>query len=815
MKTTLLFIFLLCMISPISFAQKKKEVSQKEEITISSFTSGMEKFTGYFDFYWDDKKGKIWLEIDEFNSEFLYVNSLTAGVGSNDIGLDRNQLGGERVVKFEKIGPKVLLIQPNYRYRAISDNSEERKAVEEAFAQSVLWGFEVKKEENGKVLVDATKFFFQDAHDVSVRLKRSNQGVYKLDESRSAMYLLRTKSFPKNSEFEAILTFVGNPSGRYIRSVTPTPTVVTVRQHHSFVELPDADYEKRVFDPRSGYYPVSYMDYATPISEPILKQFTVRHRLKKKDPNAAISEAVEPIIYYLDRGAPEPIKSALMEGAAWWNQAFEAIGYKDAFQVKLLPEGADPMDVRYNLINWVHRSTRGWSYGSSVVDPRTGEIIKGHVLLGSLRVRQDFLIAEGLLAPYEEGKPVSKEMEAMALARLRQLSAHEVGHTIGLMHNFAASPKDRSSVMDYPHPYFKLNDDGSIDLSAAYAVGIGDWDKVTIAYGYQDFPEGKDENAELNKIISNYIKDGFTFISDADARPKGGAHPTAHLWDNGADAIKELGRLMKIRGKLLEDFSEKNIRNGAPMATLEESLVPVYMMHRYQIEAVSKILGGLNYSFAIKGDGQVITEMIPAEDQEKALDALLKTISPEALAIPENLIKMIPPRPVGYPRSRETFKSKNGVTFDPVAVAESAAQASISLLLNPERAGRLVEYHERNKDLPGFEEVVGKLLKQTFSGDLKKNNLQKMVAGLIVYELMGLSENKDAHYQVRAIAMNGLIRIKDFWISRNLISTNPFYAYITTEITRFLEDPSSIKIPQPVSPPDGSPIGMDKLCGWE
>ncbi|WP_020530903.1 zinc-dependent metalloprotease [Flexithrix dorotheae] len=814
MNTTSIIIILICFLHQFSFSQKKKE-APKPEKTIANHTAGMQKFSGFFDFYWDENKGKIWLEIGEFNTEFLYVNSLTAGVGSNDIGLDRNQLGSERVVKFEKIGPKVLLIQPNYKYRAISDNPEERKAVEEAFAQSVLWGFEVDLEENGKVLVDATKFFFQDAHDVAGRLKRSNQGSYQLNESRSAMYLPGTKSFPKNSEFEAILTFVGKPTGGYIRSVTPTPGAVTVRQHHSFVELPDDNYEKRAFDPRSGYYPISYMDYATPISEPILKQFIVRHRLKKKDPNAAVSEAVEPIIYYLDRGAPEPIKSALIEGAAWWNQAFEAIGYKDAFQVKLLPEDADPMDVRYNLINWVHRSTRGWSYGSSVVDPRTGEIIKGHVLLGSLRVRQDFLIAEGLLAPYEEGKPVSKEMEEMALARLRQLSAHEVGHTIGLMHNFAASPKDRASVMDYPHPYFKLKGDGRIDLSEAYAVGIGDWDKVTIAYGYQDFPEGKDDKEELDKIISNYINNGFTFISDADARPTGGAHPTAHLWDNGEDAVEELNRLMEIRAKLLADFSEKNIRNGAPMATLEESLVPVYMMHRYQVEAVSKILGGLQYSFAIKGDGQVITEMVPAEAQEKALEALLKTLTPEALAIPEELIQKIPPRPVGYPRSRETFKSRNGVTFDPVAAAESAAQASISLLLHPERAGRLVEFHDRNNDLPGFEIVVEKLIKQTFSGDLKKSSLQKMTAGLLIYELMNLSENKAAHYEVRAIAMNALIRIKDFWISRNLIGTNPFYAYITTEISRFLENPSAVKIPQPVSPPDGSPIGMDKLCGWK
>ncbi|MFK7906626.1 MAG: DUF5117 domain-containing protein, partial [Chitinophagales bacterium] len=498
--------------------------------SIEAKTLGMEKMEGYFPFYWDKKEGKIHLEINQLGTEFLYVHSLAAGVGSNDIGLDRGQLGGQEVVKFVRVGPKVLMVQPNYRYRAESNNQDEKQSIEEAFAQSVLWGFEVSAETNERILVDASSFFLRDAHGVAETLQRTKQGSYSLDGSRSAFYLPRTKNFPENSEFEATLTFVGKPQGGYIRAVTPSPESVTVRQHHSFVKLPDGGYQPRRFDPRSGYFSMSYYDYATPIDQSLQKQFIYRHRLKKKDPLADMSEAVEPIVYYLDRGTPEPIRSALLDGANWWNEAFEAAGYKDAFRVEIFPEGADPMDVRYNLIQWVHRATRGWSYGGSVSDPRTGEIIKGHVSLGSLRVRQDFLIAQGLIAPYEEGKTVSKEMQEMALARLRQLSAHEVGHTLGLAHNFAASGNNRASVMDYPHPYVTLTETGDLDFSQAYDVGIGEWDKRAIVYGYQDFPEGTNG---LKQIIVETLDMGFGYMSDSDARSFGSAHPNAHLWDNG------------------------------------------------------------------------------------------------------------------------------------------------------------------------------------------------------------------------------------------------------------------------------------------
>ncbi len=458
--------------------------------TIETFTKDMEKREGFMPFYWDAKKGKIWLEISQLDTELLYYPTLAQGVGSNDIGLDRGRLGGEHIVKFQRSGPKILLVEPNYMYRALSNDPLEKKAVEESFARSVHWGFEVAAETEGRILVDLTPFLMQDAVGAVQSISRTRQGTYKLDASRSALYLDRTKNFPKNTEFETIITLTGDNPGGYLRSVVPTATAVTMHQHHSFVELPDAGYQTRAFDPRSGVNGIEFFDYASPVGDPIIKRYISRHRLQKKDPTAAMSEAVEPIIYYMDPGAPEPIRTALMEGTAWWNQAFEAAGYVNAFQVKLLPPDADPMDIRYNLIQWVHRSTRGWSYGGSISDPRTGEILKGKVTLGSLRVRQDFLIAQGLVAKYEEGKAVSDEMMALSLARLRQLAAHEVGHTLGLPHNYIASTIERASVMDYPHPHVEIKNDTTLDLSNAYATGIGGWDKIAINYAYREFPAG-------------------------------------------------------------------------------------------------------------------------------------------------------------------------------------------------------------------------------------------------------------------------------------------------------------------------------------
>lgn len=812
-------LLLLIFLFHFSIAQKKKgETPTANPSGITEKVSGMKHSAGYFDFYYDEKQDKIYLVIDKFDTEFLYVNSLPAGIGSNDIGLDRGQLGDDRIVKFERRGPKVLMIQPNYRYRAVTENVDERTSVEQAFAQSVLWGFTVAAEEGGKVLVDASDFYLQDMHDIIGTLKSQQQGNYSLDKSRSAFYLPRTKNFPQNTEVEVTLTFTGQATGNYIRSVTPAPNNVTVRQHHSFVQLPDNKYKPRKFDPRAGYFGMSYYDYATPISEPIEKRFINRHRLEKKDPAAAISEAVEPIVYYLDRGTPEPIRSALLDGARWWNQAFEAAGYKDAFRVEIMPADADPMDVRYNLIQWIHRSTRGWSYGSSVSDPRTGEIIKGHVSLGSLRVRQDFLIAEGLLAPYENGEVMPPQMQEMALARLRQLSAHEVGHTLGISHSYSSSTENLASVMDYPHPVANIVN-GKIDISHAYDDKIGTWDKVAIAYGYQDFAQGTNEHAALEKIIQDGLKSGLTFLSDQDARPQGSAHPYAHLWDNGKDAADELNRVMQVRALALKNFGEKNIRTGTPYAMLEEALVPMYFFHRYQAEATSKVIGGLNYRYALRGDGQPVTELISGAQQVKALDALLKTVSPEALALSPDLIKIIPPRPLGYQRGREVIKTHTDLTFDPIAAAESASDMVFSLILNAARSTRLVQHHAMDAQQPSLESVIDKLIGSTFKSANRQGyegQLQIITNHTLLNNIMKLALDKQASPQARAIASLKIDQLRQ-WLEVKLnapLSENwkAHYSHELMLINSFREDPKKFETENLLPSPPGQPIGTDEFC---
>ena len=842
MKQTLLAFCIMLSFSSLSQAQRPGGGGGGQNAgpatSIAAVTQNLKKLDGFFNFYSDEKTGKVFLEVDKFDKEFLYFASLVDGVGNG--GPERGQ-ASSFIVKFVKVGPKIFLVQPVDYYRAVNGNADEVKDVENAFAKSVIFGFTPTAVEGDKALIDFTPFLLRDALHIGDALGsgRGNPGSaqaavarggraggagaagggFRVDETRSALFMPNTKNFPKNSEFEAMLTFAGSGGGggRGGRGgIAPDPSSVTVNVHQALIQLPDDGYKPRKFDPRSGFFNFQYMDFATPMSEPLVKKFIERHRLIKKDPSAAVSEPVEPIVYYIDRGAQPIIKKALIEGGSWWNQAFEAAGFKNAFQVKELPEGADPMDIRYNMVNWVNRSgspQRAFSYGSSYIDPRTGEIIKGVVTLGSDRHREDYLIAEGLLQPYEDGKPINPKMEEMALARIRQLSAHEIGHTLGLTHNFAASPKERASVMDYPFPRFNLKADGTIDVSDAYAKGIGSWDKRTIIWGYSDFPKGTDEDAALDKIMKETLKQGFKYIPDVG----GGAHPMSNQWDDGVNPVDQLNKLLTIRRQVLDNFSEKAIRQNAPMATLEEVLVPMYLIHRYQIEATAKSIGGLYFTHAVKNDGQEPTRMVDPAEQWRAFDAMMSTISPDALALPEALIAKIPPRPSGYPGSVETFSGHTGPTFDPIAAAETAAGTTIGYMLDPARAARLIEYNARDSKQPGFFAVVDKMLDQTWKAPVQpgyKGELQVLVNNLTLKYLLILAADTRTAENVRGEALYEIHELKD-WMKGKLASAdarqkaNLYFGL--SQIDEFETNPDKFQPDPALEMPPGAPIGMPNM----
>jgi hypothetical protein len=814
--------------------------------TIEDRTASMRKLDGFFPLYWDSAGGQLFMEIPRLNSEVLHVMGLGAGLGSNDIGLDRGGLMGSRIVMFERTGPRVMMVQPNYDFRSSSTNPAEVRAVRDAFARSILWGFQVAAESDGgrRVLVDLTDFLIRDANNIAQRM---TPGSYRLDNTRSSIYMPMTMNFPKNTEMEAELTFISQPGaaggggrgggGAFfegVGSVAATGEAASIRVHTSFVELPDTNYTPRAYDPRSGFFGETWRDYSAPLEQPQLQRFIARHRLQKVNPRAPVSEAVKPIVYYLDPGTPEPVRSALLDGARWWNQAFEAAGYRNAFRVELLPEGVSSMDIRYNVINWVHRSTRGWSSGASVTDPRTGEILKAVVTLGSLRVRQDWMIAEGLLQPYRNGDEQTPEIRAWALQRMRQLSAHEVGHTLGLGHNYYDSDAGRISVMDYPHPLVTLRADGTLDHSQVYDDGIGEWDKVAIAYGYQDFPDGTNEAQALQRILDQAWTRDIKYMTNQDI----GAHARVNQWSNGTDAGAELTRMLAVRRAALSRFGENAIKRGMAMAQIEEVLVPLYLHHRYQVEAASNVVGGMHYIYAMRGDGREPVRMASAAEQRNALNALIAAISPATLALPPELLKKIPPRPSGFGRTRELFPRYTGLMFDAVSPAVTAADHVIGTLMTADRAARLVEQKALDPTLPGLDDVIDALFAGSFGATARtpyEAEVKRAVERVVIDELMDLAGSAPMS-QVRAIATLKLQR-RGMELGRTAVAALSNGAgngneadvaqanLLSADITRFLTRPANpvaTRFPAPTAPP-GAPIGepamewfrwLEPDCSW-
>lgn len=723
---------------------------------------------GFFHVVKDQANGRILLDIPKSSQAFILQLSLPRGLGSNDIGLDRGRLGDTKLVYFRRLGKKVLLTQQNTDYRADSELQAEKDAVTEAFASSVIWGFQIESETEESYRIDYTEYLLSDSYGIGHILKDAEQGQYSINSERSAALLARVGNFPDNTELEAIITLTGNAQASEIRQVAPDSSAISIQVHHSLIRLPNNGYQTRLFHPRSGYFPFSYLDYAAPLSESLKKQFISTHRLLPGIP----------LTYYLDPGVPEPVRSALMEGARWWDSAFKAAGHTAGFAIKLLPAGADPMDIRYNIIQWVHRRTRGWSYGMSVRDPRTGEILKGQVTLGSLRIRQDMLIAEGLLSPYLESETeqvARAPVQQMALARIRQLSAHEIGHTLGLAHNYSASSQGRSSVMDYPHPLLKI-EANKINLAEAYATGIGSWDKQAILYGYGNL-SGFSQTEYLNQHLVSSRAQNLSFITDRDARAMAGAHSDAHLWDSGNDIVQELHNTLDVRQIALNNLGENSITDGTPYSELENVLVPIYYLHRYQVEAVTKLIGGSHYEYSTKGDATIAPlAAVKGVRQDAALTALYRSISVKALLLPAGLVKQIPPKAYGYNRTRESPPSLSLPLLDPLAMAEAAISTTLSLLLRPERLARVIQQSTDDSDIPDISRILDGLIKASLllaPLDGQSELVRQRLSLIVLEHLLSLAYSQQQTPEVAAESRS-MVKSLERQLARRKTSHNRF-----------------------------------------
>ena len=768
----------------------------------------MEKKDGFIPIYLDNRSGKILLEIPRDSMRVLMFYGLATGLGSNPIGLDRGAGGDNYIARFDRNGERVLVVLENWNYRTSAlDNTAHVRTIAESFPPSTTAALPIVAQQGGRTLVDATDFVMRDWNDVSGTLSQSNEGSYSVARDRSSIYRPYTKAFPENSEIDISLTFgTQGRAGPTVGSIVPEGKSFTLRQHISLLKLPDDNFRPRVLDPRMGFFGITFKDYAQPIQNPLEIRWIAKHRLERMNPTDPNSAIKNPIVYYIDRGIPEPVRSATREGAAWWAQAFDAAGLKGAFRVEDLPEGVDPMDARYNVVQWENRNERGWSIGGSLGDPRTGEILKAQARMDSHRARTDYNLYAGLM-----GADAAAADTAFVLARVRQVTAHEVGHTLGIAHNYIASTYERGSVMDYPPPRVRMKD-GKIDISAAYDVGPGEYDVLSIHWGYGIFPPASEQDS-LNAIVRDGLSKGLLFLSDADARPDYASDPRTNLWDDASTAAEFLSHQMAVRRAAMSQFGLRNIRVGEPVALLQERFVPVYLMHRFAINSLSKTIGGMEYSNAMRGDGLQATKPIDGPAQRKALSMLVAALAPSELAIPDTVISLMAPRPFSYNPYIELFGARTRPAFDELGAARTLAQMVVDAVLQRERAARLVQFAARGSNPLTLGETI-EALTASWSGarneSLTHAALRRVAQRAVADRLILLAADKEAPPEVRALVelrMDALRKRARSLSASDTEMDRAHWTAIASDFTRWLER-QELPSPTPaLRAPPGDPFG--------